>query len=186
MITGAILEECLGRLSTLRYFPSNQFAIEAIGEIIREVCATDNDGLSLCRQVLKTSNDWLGPATIYKTQADLVEQRQEAESKRIRSERVVAYRGEREIHEATCTGYEVGLDSDKQTVFVQFCNERWGDWSDGVSCRKGSALSESDPGLCKRLLEKELANRNGWMSEDEWWRMKMAIKKARPKPSETD
>jgi hypothetical protein len=188
MITDVRLEECLGSLSTLRYFPSNPFAIQAVAEIVREVCQTDDEALTLTQEVLRGLNEWCGPGSFRKAYMDLIEKRKEAESKRISAERIAGYLPERSIHEATCPGYTVCLDGDNQTVFVHFCTTQWGDWWDGVKCRKGDALEAVDAGLCKRLLFLELASRPGWLSEDDRWLAsggnRKARLKARPKPGE--
>jgi len=169
-VTNTRLEECLGRLSALKWFPANPFAIAAITELLRDLCPTDDDATALVREVLAECDEWCGPLTLRKTRARIVERDQAAERERKLKAAYVVWSARRREHEDACCGYQIDVDGDIHTVEVRTCNETFGspdiDRWNWLRCRKGEALER---GFTERLLRSELAARPGWISADEYF-----------------
>jgi hypothetical protein len=55
------VEEVLGRLSALKRFPTNQFALLGLAEIIQGLCQTDEEADRLAREALFAHDEWMGP-----------------------------------------------------------------------------------------------------------------------------
>jgi hypothetical protein len=166
-VTNTKLEETLGRLSVLKWFPTNPYAITAIGEILRELCPTDGDATDLAREVLKSFDEWCGPQSLRKARAVILEAKLAKENERKLQAAYVVAGADRKEHEATCPGYLVELDSEARTVSVLPCRAGFGatdikiwHW---LRCRKGDVIS---PRLLREVLEAELAKRPGWVSLD--------------------
>ncbi len=162
MVTKEKLEKALGRLALLRRFPSHPQALVALGEILRETCPNDTDLAELVHEVLKTSDDWCGPAAIRKTYKELVKRRNEAEAERLRQERIAAACIERKKHEEECSGYGVDINKEDKTVFAYFCNKYFGDFYDHVMCRCGDKLAASDKQAVRRIAAETLASHPGF------------------------
>ena len=60
-MTSAKVEEALGRLSVLKWFPVNPYALVAIAEIFRDLCPNDADGMALVQAMLSQFDEWEGP-----------------------------------------------------------------------------------------------------------------------------
>ena len=166
-MTTAKTEECLGRLSALKWFPQNPYALASVGEIIRDLCPTDADGIALVQTMLSQFDEWEGPRSLRETYAQILEGRRAAERARRLREVYVTAGAEREKHEATCPGYRIELDSEAHTVSATSCRESFGSadvelWH-WLHCRKGEGF---DTQLLKRLLQDELGARPGWVSLD--------------------
>jgi hypothetical protein len=58
------ITECVGRLSLIRYFPSNRFAIAELASILDELCVDDAEGRRLTDEALKKWDEWCGPAAL--------------------------------------------------------------------------------------------------------------------------
>ena len=164
-MTNTKLEETLGRLSVLKWFPTNPYAITAIGEILRELCPTDGDATELVREVLKAFDEWCGPQSLRKTRAAILEGRLAKENERKLKAAYVVAGADRKAHEDACTGYSIELDHEARTVSVLSCRERFGTadmkiWH-WLRCRKGDALA---PQLLQQVLEAELTKRPDWVS----------------------
>ena len=61
------LKKSLGRLSQLKFFPTNEFAQQDIVETIQELCSTDAKAIKLVDLILESYDEWPGPATIRST-----------------------------------------------------------------------------------------------------------------------
>jgi len=55
------IAECVGRLSLLKFFPTNPHAIAELARIINEVCANDTEGARLADRLLREHDQWPGP-----------------------------------------------------------------------------------------------------------------------------
>ena len=166
-MTNAKTEECLGRLSALKWFPQNPYALASIGEILRDLCPNDADGMALVQAMLSQCDEWEGPRSLRETYAQILESRRAAERERRLREVCVTAGAARENHEATCPGYRIALDSEAHTVSVTPCRESFGStdiehWH-WLRCRKGEGF---DTKLLKQFLQDELAARPGWISLD--------------------
>jgi hypothetical protein len=169
-VTNSKVEESLGRLSALKWFPTNAYALVAITEILKEVCPEDSDATNLIREVLATHNEWPGPLTLRTVHNAIVQRRRAAEEDVLLRKRRAEACAQRDVHESGCSGYSVDLNDDDHTVSVDFCNKIFGDdWTDRTECRKGDSLHEKDPDLCKRRLAEELASHPGWLTRDQFW-----------------
>jgi hypothetical protein len=169
-VTNAKLEETLGRLSVLKWFPTNLYAITAIGEILRELCPTDGDATELAREVLKSFDEWCGPQSLRKARAEILEGKLAKENERKLKAAYVAAGADRKAHEDTCTGYSIELDHEARTVSVRPCREGFGTadmkiWH-WLRCRKGDALA---PQVLRQVLEAELAKRPDWVSVEAYY-----------------
>ena len=169
-MTNAKLEETLGRLSVLKWFPTNPYAIQAIGEILRELCPTDGDATELAREVLKAFDEWCGPQSLRKARAVILEGKLAKENERKLQAAHVVAGVDRKDHEATCPGYLIELDNEARTVGVVPCREGFGatdikiwHW---LRCRKGDAIT---PQVLRQLLESALAERPGWAALDAYY-----------------
>ena len=163
MINPKTIEECLGRLSALRFFPSNAYALVAIAEILQEICPDDGEAKLLVYEVLKDSDEWPGPESLRKTYSRIVNHRARAERDRVFRGAYAEARREKETHEATCDGYSIEIDDEKHTVSVTKCQkvfERPGlEMWQAPQCRKGDSISEMD---CERRLTEELTRHPGY------------------------
>lgn len=65
-MTEAGLERSIGRLSVLKRFPSNPFALTAIVETLRELCATDDEADHLVSAALSAFDEWCSPLGLRK------------------------------------------------------------------------------------------------------------------------
>jgi hypothetical protein len=163
MISDKALEGCLGRLTMLRYFPSNLHALRAIAGMFSEFCQTDSEAAELTKEIVTGSDVWIGPQSFSKAAGAIADKRRRALEGIGQRERQRLNKLARDRHEGSCTGYGVDIDESAKTVDVYFCGERFGDnFRDCVFCRKGGSLRDSDPGFCGRLAALELAGRAGW------------------------
>ncbi len=62
MVSVDMLKQCVGRLSLLRRFPSNDYALAEIGKMLNDLCPDDAAAVALVDHVLRQWNDWEGPA----------------------------------------------------------------------------------------------------------------------------
>lgn len=169
-MTNTKLEETHGRLSVLKWFPTNPYAITAIGEILRELCPTDGDATELVRELLEAHDEWCGPQSLRKARAAILEGKLAKENERKLKAAYVVAGGNREAHEATCIGYSIDLDHEAHTVSATPCREGFGavdikiwQW---LRCCKGNALT---PQFLRGVLEAELSKRPGWVSVDAYY-----------------
>src|ERR1017187_272140 len=81
-MTNAKIEESLGRLSALKWFPTNPHALAAIAEILRDLCPSDNDATALVHGMLGEFGEWPGPEGLRKTNGRILELRRAAERER--------------------------------------------------------------------------------------------------------
>ena len=61
-MTKETINECVGRLSLLRFFPANPYAIAELAGIINELCVDDAEGRRLTDAALRKFDEWRGPA----------------------------------------------------------------------------------------------------------------------------
>jgi hypothetical protein len=72
MISQQKLAEALGRLALLKRFPNSPHALAALAEILKELCKSDEELTVLVREVLRTCDEWCGPATLREVHNRLV------------------------------------------------------------------------------------------------------------------
>jgi hypothetical protein len=169
-MTNAKIEESLGRLSALKWFPTNPHALVAIAEILRDLCPSDNDATALVHGMLGEFGEWPGPEGLRKTNGRILEIRRAAERERKLREMYVQAGAARKDHEATCPGYVIELNTEERTVNVAVCCEGFGSpdierWH-WLRCRKGEALTAE---FIQDTQAAELAARPEWISRNEKW-----------------
>lgn len=175
-MTDAKLKECLGRLSALKWFPSNPQALAVIGEILRELCPADKDASELVREILRGFDEWPGPLTVRRLRNQIIEREKAVELERLKKEDRAAAIKARDTHEAKCAGFVVSVDDEHRVISVRFCGEYFGQeppWRGGVECRKGGSLRGNEPGFCERKQAEELAARPGWSTSEQYWDRKL-------------
>lgn len=72
MVSQKGLAEALGRLALLRRFPTNPYALAALGEILKDICKSDDDLSALVRDTLRMHDEWCGPVSLRKVHDGLV------------------------------------------------------------------------------------------------------------------
>jgi hypothetical protein len=58
------ITECVGRLSLIRFFPQNRFAIAELARIVNELCVNDAEGDRLTDEALRRFDEWCGPVAL--------------------------------------------------------------------------------------------------------------------------
>lgn len=170
-MTDLKLKECLGRLSSLRWFPANPYAIAAVGETLRELCPSDEDAAELVREVLANFAEWPAPLALRETRKGILDRKRSEEIARKLKLATAEWHKARAAHEAGCDGFEVQASISDRTVYAQPCSVHFGGpegqmWQ-WLCCRKGSDLSAED---IQRRLDAELAARPGWISLKEFYK----------------
>jgi len=178
MITEAGLNESLGRLSALKRFPSNPFALVAIVETLRDLCPTDEAAICLVGEVMASFEEWCSPLGLRKVRGQIVAREREAELKRLDAEQRVEALRQRDSHESECLGYAVLTNSEHQTVDVEFCHRQFGAMYSGIECGRGKALRSEDAEFCNRRQAEELTARPGWVTVNEYWKRRFGKNKA--------
>ena len=170
MISNQKIGEALGRLSVMKWFPTNSYALVTVAEIIRELCPDEGEVSVLVQEMVNTADEWPGPLSLRNAYTAILERRKIAEKERIQAERRKEARRERDEHEVTCHGYYVRTDDSRQTVQVEFCNQPFGEYNfaEFAHCRKGNSLRAENPEFCKLRMAEELAMRPGWVSAQEY------------------
>ena len=179
-MTNAKIQESLGRLSCLKWFPTNTYALVAIAEILRDLCPTDDDATVLVQKMLGGFDEGPGPESLRKTHALILEGRRAVErANRLREAYIVAGAA-RKVHEAACSGYSIDLDGEALTVSVARCRQRFGrtdieQWQ-WLYCRKGEALNAE---FLRQVQEAELAARPGWITLDAYYAQRLRERRPR-------
>src|ERR1035438_8128035 len=181
-MTNTKIQESLGRLSCLKWFPTNTYALVAIAEILRDICPTDDDATVLVQKMICGFDEWPGPESLRKTYALILQGRRAAErANRLREAYIVAGAA-RKDHEATCPGYSIDLDGEALTVQVARCRQGFGStdieqWQ-WLRCRKGEAEALNTEFL-RQVQEAELATRPGWITFDAYCAQRLRERRPR-------
>lgn len=61
-ISTHVLTSALCKLATLRFFPQGEGALRAVGEMLKEHCESSHEVNQAVKEILKTENEWPGPA----------------------------------------------------------------------------------------------------------------------------